>query len=587
MWLRLRWEYAVLAAGLGAAALAAALTGDHVAHPQGQALLVANAVAGFTIAGVCWLHRRPASMFGFWLLAFAGCSALESLENSSVQHLYAMGIAARGPFLIMGLYCFLSFPSGYLGGRGARILMWVAAPALALSALPAVLETSWNESSAPLGGCRGGCPTAHLADVPGPVSRALMEIHGVVPALVALAVCAVLLHRFRAGSPAERRGLRWMVVFATAASAMYALRWLLTAHGGSGSGGIQELSWAGALAWALLPWAFIAPLVQSQLFARSALYKLLADLAARPGPSAWERDVGLALDDPGLRLAFWSPADQAYVGVAGDVIERADERESWYPIERDGEPVAAILHDPALDGDPELLRAAGDATLLSLDGRHLEDEIRAARASAIATAEEERRRLERDLHDGAQQHLIALRIKLGLMSELNGGQETAQMIAELGDDVDATLDELRRLAQGVYPPLLRAHGLNSALNAVARRAASPVSVSAAGLGRYSNEIESAVYFCCLEALQNAAKHAGGEAGVTVRVASSDEWLRFAVEDTGAGFDTRLAGHGAGLANMAGRMEAVGGRIRVVSAPGCGTTVSGVIPIHRPPPPAVC
>jgi signal transduction histidine kinase len=320
------------------------------------------------------------------------------------------------------------------------------------------------------------------------------------------------------------------------------------------------------------------------MFARSALYKLLADLAARPEPSAWERDVGRALDDPGLRLAFWSASGQAYLGVSGDVIERADTHESWYPIERDGEPVAAILHDPALDGDPELLRAAGDATLLSLDGRHLEDEIRAARASAMATAEEERRRLERDLHDGAQQHLIALRIKLGLMTELSGG-ETAQMIAELGDDVEATLDELRRLAQGVYPPLLRAHGLGSALNAVARRAAIPVTVTAAGLGRYSNEIESAVYFCCLEALQNAGKHAGGGAEVTVRVASSDDWLRFAVEDTGIGFDTRLAEQGAGLANMAGRMAAVGGRIRVVSAPACGTTVSGLIPIHRPPTPA--
>jgi signal transduction histidine kinase len=574
----------VLAAGLGAALLAALLTGDHVAHPDVQALLVANAVAGFTIAGVCWLHSRPASMFGYWLLAFAGCSALESLENSSVQHLYAIGVAARGPFLIVGLYCFLSFPSGYLRGRGSRILMWVAAPALALSALPAVLETSWNESSAPLGGCTGSCPTAQVADVPGPVSSVLLQIHRLAPALVALAVCAVLLHRFRAGSPAERRGLRWMVIFATAASGMYALRWLLMAHHGSPGAGAQELRWAGAVAWALLPWAFIAPLVQSQMFARSALYKLLADLAARPEPATWERDVGRALDDPGLRLAFWSPSDQAYLGVAGDVIERPAAPESWYPIERDGEPVAAILHDPALDGDPELLRAAADATLLSLDGVHLEDEIRAARASAIATAEEERRRLERDLHDGAQQHLIALRIKLGLMSELNGG-ETAQMIAELGDDVDATLDELRRLAQGVYPPLLRAHGLGSALNAVARRAAIPVSVSAAGVGRYSHEIESAVYFCCLEALQNAAKHAGGEAAVAVRVASSHEWLRFAVEDTGAGFDTRLAGQGAGLANMAGRMAAVGGRIRVVSAPGCGTTVSGLIPIHRPPPPA--
>ncbi|MGN6379976.1 MAG: sensor histidine kinase [Gaiellales bacterium] len=577
---RLRWEYGVLAAGGAVAALTASLSGGGVAHSTSQQVLVANAVAGFTVAGVCWLRRRPASTFGFWLLAFAACTAVVSLENSANPHFYGTAAFGRAPFMVVGLYCFLSFPTGYLHSRATRLLMGVGGGALALSALPTILSASSTDVPS-LGGCRASCPSVRLYGVPDAMRSLLNAIHLIAPPVVAVAVCVVLVHRFVAGSRPERRGLRWMVAVATVDAALYATRWLVTVTLGYSPEDVEWLLWASAVVWAVLPWAFVAPLVQSQMFARSALHELLGDLAVRPEPSAWERDMGRALDDPGLRLAFWSPSSQAYLGVTGDVIEGSHTDQGWYMIDRDGEPVAAILHDRALDGDPELLRAAGDATLLSIDGRHLEDEIRAARASAIATAEEERRRLERDLHDGAQQHLIALRIKLGLINEL-GGQDTTKMIAELGDDVEATLDELRRLAQGVYPPLLRVDGLGSALNAVARRSPIPVTVHTPGVGRFANDIESAVYFCCLEALQNAAKHAGRDANVIVRVSAGDAWLRFTVDDSGAGFDARRSGHGVGLANMEERMAAVGGSIRVVSVPGGGTTVSGLIPLARPP-----
>jgi signal transduction histidine kinase len=238
------------------------------------------------------------------------------------------------------------------------------------------------------------------------------------------------------------------------------------------------------------------------------------------------------------------------------------------------------VHDPALEVDPELLRAAGTATLLSLETRHLEDEMRAARFRILAGVEAERRSLERDLHDGAQQHLIALRVKVALMAEGDPG-DAERVLAELTEDVDATLDEVRALAQGIYPPLLRAEGLTGALHAAARRSPIPASVHCTG-GRYPVEVESAIYFCCLEALQNAGKHTGPGARVTIRVSSSDGVIRFSVEDTGEGFDVRAARAGMGIANMTERMAAVGGDIRVVSHPRRGTVVSGRATLPEPP-----
>jgi signal transduction histidine kinase len=209
----------------------------------------------------------------------------------------------------------------------------------------------------------------------------------------------------------------------------------------------------------------------------------------------------------------------------------------------------------------------------------MEGEIRVARSRILAAAEEERRRLERDLHDGAQQRLIALRVKLGLIGEVDRA-EARRVVAELAEDVDATLDELRSLAQGIYPPLLRTEGLVGALNAAARRSSLPTAVHTAGLGRYTAEVESAVYFCCLEALQNAGKHAGPDASATISVSAARGSLRFEVEDTGVGFDPSRRGAGIGIANIDERMLAVGGHMHVISQPGCGTTLSGRVPLVR-------
>jgi len=219
----------------------------------------------------------------------------------------------------------------------------------------------------------------------------------------------------------------------------------------------------------------------------------------------------------------------------------------------------------------------------SLEGlRRSRDELQASRARIVAAADAERRRIERDLHDGAQQHLASLAVKLLLAATLAGHDPgLAGLLEDLGAELKDTAQELRNLVHGIYPPLLREDGLAAALSDAARLCTLPTTVRAASLGRYPADVEAAVYFCCLEAMQNAGKHAGERATVRLRVREEPGTLRFEVADDGAGFDTRVHGLGAGLRNMADRMGAFGGRLLVESAPGEGTQVTGTVPVPVP------
>jgi signal transduction histidine kinase len=208
------------------------------------------------------------------------------------------------------------------------------------------------------------------------------------------------------------------------------------------------------------------------------------------------------------------------------------------------------------------------------------DELARSRARVVAAADSERRRIERDLHDGAQQHLIGIAAKSRLARDLvrSDPSRAAELPGEVGGDIEQTLDELRELAHGIFPSLLGEGGLAEAIPAAARRCAAPAETEMKVSGRFSPEIESAVYFCCLEALQNVDKHAGAGAAATVRVWDDGEALRFEVTDTGAGFDPGNAARGAGLPNMSDRLGAVGGRVRIESARGAGTLVRGIVPL---------
>ena len=232
--------------------------------------------------------------------------------------------------------------------------------------------------------------------------------------------------------------------------------------------------------------------------------------------------------------------------------------------------VGLALHNAQLDS----------ALQSSLDElRRQADELRASRARIVATGDAERRRIERNLHDGAQQHLVALAVNLRLLRDVIADDPAAatEMLEELGLAVQETIREIRELAHGIYPPLLVDSGLSEALRAVAARSPLMLTLDAEGLARYGLDVEAAVYFCCLEALQNAAKHAGA-AHVSARVWEESGSLLFEVADDGPGFDVRRAERGHGYTNMADRLGAIGGAVRWESAPGQGTRIRGSVPV---------
>jgi signal transduction histidine kinase len=242
--------------------------------------------------------------------------------------------------------------------------------------------------------------------------------------------------------------------------------------------------------------------------------------------------------------------------------------------------VALALHNVELDS----------ALQESLEEvRRQADELQASRLRIVAAADAARRQIERNLHDGAQQHLVALAVNVRLARKLaeTDPEASFELLDQLGLDLQDAVQELRALAHGIYPPLLIDRGLEEALRAAAGRAALDTDVVANDLGRYSPETEAAVYFCCTEALQNAGKHAGEGSSATVKVWEDGNRLFFEVSDTGGGFDMKgAAGKGAGFVNMSDRVGAVGGTLNVASAIGRGTTISGRVPITVPAKPKV-
>lgn len=233
--------------------------------------------------------------------------------------------------------------------------------------------------------------------------------------------------------------------------------------------------------------------------------------------------------------------------------------------------VGLALHNVRLD-------SALQASLDQLELRNRE--LVASRLRIVSAADESRRSIERNLHDGAQQHLVALAVKVGLIRQLMEADPTTAgaLVDELRGDVQATLTELRDLAHGIYPPLLKDRGLGEALRTAANRSTLPIRVDADGVGRYPSEVEAAVYFCCLEAMQNAAKHAGPDAAIAVAVVSTPGELTVSIADDGAGFDPATVTGSHGFVNMADRLGAVDGRLDVASAPGAGTTITCRIPV---------
>jgi signal transduction histidine kinase len=576
-----RRAVALAIAPMVAVTVVLALTSEHLERPAAAGLYWSYLTAVTLAVGLVWWRRRPASRFGPLLVVFGTLVWMMSWQGSDWPLLFNLGILAEAPAWLLTIYLFLAFPMGRIEPPAARWPMLGLALGAVFTFLPWALLSPVITGGGPLTRCAPNCPPNVLQVASDP---RLAEIAGKAETYIALtltaAVFVLYLARLLRSSQPQRRSLVAVAVtsllFLPAWFVLNFSAWILELDLQT----LQTMAWFIVGTRILLPLGFLVALLQVEHFAARALRILLERLAARPSPKQWRDSVAEALDDPELRLAYREPATGRFLEPSGGSVtpDAVEPHRTWVTVDRDDEPVAAMVIDETLTEDPELVRAAASATLLAVENGALEGELRASRARIVEAGHSERRRIERDLHDGAQQRLVALRMHLALVGERLGGSSE---LDSLGVEVDQAIHELRDLAHGLYPPLLAQAGLATALTAVARRSGIAVRVLEHGLSRQAEAVEVSVYFCCLEALQNAAKHAGSATVVTVELRESDGWVAFSVEDDGAGFDPASVRRGSGLTNLADRLAAVGGTLQIDSRPGHGTRVTGRVPA-RPP-----
>jgi signal transduction histidine kinase len=304
------------------------------------------------------------------------------------------------------------------------------------------------------------------------------------------------------------------------------------------------------------------------------LERMAQVLAAAVGAEA--ATVWLRSGDRFRPGATWPTRETSETAPPADAIE----------VRHQGEVLGALsarmpAREPMTPSKERLIRDLAAQAGLVLRNAGLIADLKASRQRIVAAQDERAKKLERDIHDGAQQQLVALAVKLGLVERLlrSDAEKAETMLAEVQGEANDALENLRDLARGIYPPLLADQGLAAALRAQARKVPIPVDVLPDGIGRYPEETEAAVYFSCLEALQNVTKYAGASQ-VTIRLTQAKGSLRFEVSDDGRGFDPVVIGHGSGLQGIADRLAALGGEVMIRSAPGDGTTLAGRVPVHE-------
>ncbi len=349
---------------------------------------------------------------------------------------------------------------------------------------------------------------------------------------------------------------------------------------------------AGVLTWPVVRWA--RSTARRIVFGnRADPYAVLTEFSGRVGETYAAEDVlprmarllaeGTGASSARVLLMIGSELEEGARWPEGSTTTRD---EYLVPVTDRGEELGALAvtmpaNDPMNPAKDKLVRDLASQAGLVLRNARLIEELRASRRRIVSAQDERARKLERDIHDGAQQQLVALGVKMRLLEPLVDRDPTKalELVTQLQTDTTDALDNLRDLARGIYPPLLADRGLSAALEAQGRKAAVPVHLEPDGVGRYQQEVESAVYFCVLEALQNVGKYARASEA-TVRFRETNGSLVFEVEDDGVGVDPGEAGNGTGIRGMADRLEAVGGALELTSAPGHGTTIVGRVPVGR-------
>jgi signal transduction histidine kinase len=565
------------ALGCAAAAVTGLRLGDaSTLSPDGLSYVRGLAVALYVLAGVYLAWRRPGSRFGLYLAGTGLLLAVAALNASDDEVAHTIGRLAFAVYVVCLAYVLLAHPHDSLGSTFERKLMGVIAVSTGVLWLIAFPFIRGLPAGGPLTGCGGGCTNAfQLVSTPHALSETLENAISFVTAAGLLAVGVVLADKARSPSRLRRRLVVPLLLCASLLAINYGVYVIVRDAGVDSTLGFAIVA---AIATLAIPIVMLAGQFRGRVFAATSLGQLVASVSDEPvTPERIETLLQDALGDPTLRLVLWAPVRGGYVDVHGEPAElRRNVETAVTYVERDGRPLAALIHDSLLDEASGVARGLAATSLLLLEHTQLIEELRASRARVAASQQQERLRLERDLHDGAQQRLFAIQIKLDALEHGTDDPKLAHELNDIALDAAAAVEELRALAHGLYPALLRERGLPDALRSVAQAAAVPVRIDDRGIGRCPPTIEEAVYFCVREAIQNATKHGGPNVRVTVTLERRGVDLDVVIADTGAGFDVAEHTDGIGLVSMRDRIGSVG-ELEIASRLGVGTTVHAKIP----------
>jgi len=564
------------------AALVVAWLAAREQHRNGRpwTFLVSEITPGLALiaAGLLICIRRPQNRC-WWLLVVAGFAwYIGNFEHSRDEDVGLFGFALAGWHNVLLAWAILAFPSGRLHQQYDKALTIGLAAALTARSLSRILL------HVPPDVAGYGTTNRFL-----PISndrwwRLVEDAFAVTFTAGIVLVLAMTARRWIASSTPTRRMLTPALLAATVLAGAVAyeqlIGWNARVPGGRGLRIFYIVSWSHAA----MAVALAVGLLRLR-HTRSAVVDLVAELGQDAPPSRLGEALSRALGDPSLRLLAWS-ADGHYVDDHGRRAEppNDDPNRAITRIERQGEPIAVLVHDRALLEDPGLVNAVVAAVRLTIDNEHLQAEIQnqlaevaASRSRIMAAGDAERRRIERDLHDGAQQRLVTIALALRLAdARLAGGADprVQSVLSQAVDDLGEAIEELRNLAHGIHPAILSESGLAVALESLVDRSPVPVSLDVDLPEQPPAEIAAAAYFAVSEALTNVAKHADASS-VTLRALARDDTIHIEVIDDGrGGADTQ---QGTGLRGIADRVSTVGGTLRIQSPLGGGTRFEVELP----------
>jgi signal transduction histidine kinase len=526
--------------------------------PNGLMLLRLG-VAVVLVLGGLGLQFVPARRrIGLLLLAAASVPCLSLLAQSDSSITFTVGTVTLALTPVVLAWLMLAAPTGRINSRLERGFLAGCAGAMLLLGVSIAL---W----------------------PG-VSELLWLARGVL-LLVGCGAAALMVRRERRANAHGRRLLGPMVVLAVLYAAIVVTVFLILLLGSRETARYVLVIGNVSTAFAI-PLAVLLGLALE----RMALGRTLASFVSSIGTGApidVQAEMARTLHDPELRMFYRRGGTPGFLDASGrhPLPDPAPSRRRT--VIEGGSTAAVVDYDADLSGQEDFLRAAAITALMSVEQERLAADLSAARSSLEASrlrlstaADEERQRIQRDLHDGAQQHLIAMHLKLesALESLDSEPARSAALLAELGAELGETAHDLRSLASTVFPPTLREFGLVTALGSAIRTMGLSVHLEATSVGRQPLEIETQVYFVCLEGLQNIAKHCGQDVAGTLNIWGVHRSLYFELRDSGPGFDRREAGGGLGLENMHDRLASVGGWVMVTGEPGVGTKLRGMVPL---------